>query len=137
QLTKFHQLNMVIRNVDTTYQNKVSKVQIFYRGKKFAAIIVKTKTQKMNLNNFTIKAQEIVHAAQQLAFERQSPSIETAHVMEALLNDDDGPIEYLLKKNNVAVSTVKTKDEQLLEKIAKMPDGDPAQTISRDLNTMF
>ena len=44
----------------------------------------------MNLNNFTIKAQEIVQQAQQLAFTNQSPAIETAHFLKALLNDTEG-----------------------------------------------
>ena len=55
----------------------------------------------MNLNNFTIKAQELIQAAQQLAFNHQSPSIETAHLLKAMLEDKDAPISYLLKKNNI------------------------------------
>ena len=49
----------------------------------------------MNLNNFTIKAQEIVQQAQQLAFNDQSPAIETAHLLKALLKDmaDEGLID--------------------------------------------
>jgi ATP-dependent Clp protease ATP-binding subunit ClpB len=34
----------------------------------------------MNLNNFTIKAQEMLQHAQQLAFNNQNPNIETAHL---------------------------------------------------------
>jgi len=60
----------------------------------------------MNLNNFTIKAQEIIQQAQQLAFNAQSPNIETSHLLKALLNDAEGPIGYLLKKNNVNTSFV-------------------------------
>jgi ATP-dependent Clp protease ATP-binding subunit ClpB len=35
----------------------------------------------MNLNNFTIKAAEIVQLAQQLAFNAKSASIEPAHIL--------------------------------------------------------
>ena len=59
----------------------------------------------MNLNNFTIKAQEIVQQAQQLAFNNQNPNIETAHLLKALIDDTEGPIPYLLKKNNVNLIT--------------------------------
>ena len=53
------------------------------------------KTHSMNTNNFTIKAQEILQSAQQIAFNAHSPSIETAHLLKALMNDSDGPIAYL------------------------------------------
>ena len=53
----------------------------------------------MNLNNFTIKAQEAVSQAQQEAFNNQNPNIETEHLLKALLTNEDSPIEFLLKKN--------------------------------------
>jgi ATP-dependent Clp protease ATP-binding subunit ClpB len=52
----------------------------------------------MNLNNFTIKAQELVAQSQQLAFNYQNPNIETEHILKALLDQEDSPIEFLLKK---------------------------------------
>ena len=55
----------------------------------------------MNLNNYTIKAQETIQAAQQLAFNNNDINIETNHLLKALLADKDSAIEYLLKKNNV------------------------------------
>lgn len=88
----------------------------------------------MNLNNFTIKAQEIVQQAQQLAFDGQSPYIETAHLLLALLNDADGPISYLLKKNNVNTGFVENKIKEQLNKTPKLQGGQPAQNISRDAN---
>ena len=39
----------------------------------------------MNLNNFTIKAQESIAQAQQLAFNQQNQQIETVHVHKALI----------------------------------------------------
>ncbi|MEI9933322.1 MAG: Clp protease N-terminal domain-containing protein [Ferruginibacter sp.] len=41
----------------------------------------------MNLNNFTIKAQESIAQAQQLAFNNQNPAIETEHLLKALITD--------------------------------------------------
>ncbi|MCW3123361.1 MAG: ATP-dependent chaperone ClpB [Flavipsychrobacter sp.] len=88
----------------------------------------------MNLNNFTIKAQEIVQAAQQLAFNEQSPAIETAHILKALLNDNDGPIAYLLKKNNVNISFVEQKLQEQMKRLPKLQGGEPAQNIGREAN---
>ncbi len=90
----------------------------------------------MNLNNFTIKAQEAIQAAQQLAFNNQSPSIETAHVLQALLDDADGPISYLLKKNNVNISFVENKLKEQIARLPKMQGGEPGQNVSREVNNM-
>ncbi len=86
----------------------------------------------MNLNNFTIKAQEIVQQAQQLAFNNQNPAIETAHFLRALLDDADGPVSFLLKKNNVNLNFVDTKLAELLKRLPTMQGGEPGQTLGRD-----
>jgi len=91
----------------------------------------------MNLNNFTIKAQEIVQQAQQVAFDNQNPTIETAHILQALLNDADGPISYLLKKNNINISFVENKLEELIKRMPKLQGGEPAQNIGRDANNLI
>lgn len=86
----------------------------------------------MNLNNFTIKAQEIVQQAQQLAFNNQHPAIETAHFLRALLDDTEGPVSFLLKKNNVNLNFVDTKLAELLKRLPTMQGGEPGQTLGRD-----
>ncbi|PWT72189.1 MAG: ATP-dependent chaperone ClpB [Bacteroidetes bacterium] len=88
----------------------------------------------MNLNNFTIKAAEAIQQAQQLAFNLQNPNIETEHVLKALLSQEDSPVEYLLKKNNVTINLVDSKLSEALEKLPKQSSGEPAQSISRDVN---
>ena len=88
----------------------------------------------MNLNNFTIKAQELLQQAQQVAFNNQSPSIENPHLLKALLDDKDSPIQYLLKKNNVNIAFVEKKLQEQIERIPKLQTGEPAQNISRDTN---
>jgi ATP-dependent Clp protease ATP-binding subunit ClpB len=88
----------------------------------------------MNLNNFTIKAQEAVAQSQQLAFGNQNPAIETDHLLKSLLAEEDSPVEFLLKKNNVNVPFVESKLEESIQKLPKVSGGEPAQTISRELN---
>src|SRR5579863_3081616 len=89
----------------------------------------------MNLNNFTIKAQEAIAKAQQLAFDGSNPTIDTDHLLKALLTEEDSLVEFLLKKNNVNVAFVETKLDESLQKLPKVSGGEPAQSISRDLNT--
>src|SRR5688572_15155261 len=90
----------------------------------------------MNLGNFTIKAAEAFQQAQQLAFNAQNPNIETEHLLKALIEQEDSPVEYLLKKNNVTLNLVETKLEELISKLPKT-SGDPAQQISRDANNVI
>ncbi|MBI2272949.1 MAG: ATP-dependent chaperone ClpB [Bacteroidetes bacterium] len=91
----------------------------------------------MNLNNYTIKAQETIQAAQQVAFNNGNPNIETNHLLKALLADKDSPVEFLLKRNNVNVSFTENKVDESIAKLPKIQSGEPAQNISRDLNTVF
>lgn len=88
----------------------------------------------MNLNNFTIKAQEAIARSQQLAFEASNPAIDTEHLLKALLAEEDSLVEFLLKKNNVNVGFVSSKLDEDLQKLPKVNGGDPAQSISRELN---
>ena len=90
----------------------------------------------MNLNNFTIKAQEAITQSQQQAFNNKNPNIETEHLLKALLSEDDSPIEFLLKKNNVNVNFVETKIDESINKLPKIQNGEPAQSVSRDMNSV-
>jgi ATP-dependent Clp protease ATP-binding subunit ClpB len=87
----------------------------------------------MNLNNFTIKAAEAIQQAQQLAFNSQNPNIETEHILKALLDQEDSPVEYLLKKNNVTINLVENKLDELLAKLPKT-QGEAGQSVGRDAN---
>jgi ATP-dependent Clp protease ATP-binding subunit ClpB len=91
----------------------------------------------MNPNNLTIKSQEIFQKAQQLAFNEGNPNIETEHLLKALLTDEDSPVDFLLKKNNVNVNFVETKVDESLKKLPKISSGEAAQVISRDLNNVL
>ena len=91
----------------------------------------------MNLNNYTIKAQETVGAAQQLAFNNGNPNIETNHLLKALLKDEDSSIDYLLKKNAVNTSLIQTKLDESIKRLPKANGVEPATTMGRDLNNVF
>jgi ATP-dependent Clp protease ATP-binding subunit ClpB len=88
----------------------------------------------MNFNNYTIKAQEIVQKAQQLAFDNQNPQIETVHLLKALMDDTEGSIPYLLKKNNVNIGFLDGKLQDQLKRLPKLQGGEPAQNIGKDAN---
>lgn len=60
----------------------------------------------MNLNNFTIKAQEAVQKASEITGGNQQQAIETAHLLKGLLSVDENVISYLLKKLNVNINRI-------------------------------
>jgi len=72
----------------------------------------------MNFNNFTIKAQEAVQKASEIAQGNQQQAIETAHLLKGLLTVDENVISYVLKKLNVNLNTL---NQKLDEDIAKFP----------------
>ena len=89
----------------------------------------------MNLNNFTIKAQEVVAAAQQIAYNFKHQQIDTIHLLKAMLDNENGSSIFLLKKNDVNVSHLSAKLNELLEKMGTI-SGEPAQMISQGMNSV-
>ncbi|HUP13656.1 MAG TPA: ATP-dependent Clp protease ATP-binding subunit, partial [Niastella sp.] len=49
----------------------------------------------------------------------------------------DSPTEYLLKKNTVNLQQLEQRLSQQMGKLPKMQNGDPAQTVSRDVNNVI
>ncbi|MFN0274241.1 MAG: Clp protease N-terminal domain-containing protein, partial [Chitinophagales bacterium] len=63
----------------------------------------------MNLQNFTIKSQEVIQQAQQMAMQFDHQQISNEHILKSLLGGDDEVIAYLLKKLNVNLNYVQQK----------------------------
>ncbi len=90
----------------------------------------------MNINRFTIKTQEALFSAQELAKERRNPELDVEHLLLSLLNQQDSIIVPLIQKTGVSVDTVKT---YLNKRIAEFPilDGDNDLMLSKRLNRIF
>ncbi|QNL48430.1 ATP-dependent chaperone ClpB [Olivibacter sp. SDN3] len=68
----------------------------------------------MNLNNFTIKAQEAIQKASEIAGGNQHQAIENAHLLKALLMVDENVVNHLFKKLNVNINRLNDSlDEQI------------------------
>lgn len=91
----------------------------------------------MNLSQYTIKAQEAIQAAQQLAYNNQNAAIETLHLLKTILADKDSSTEFLLKKNNLNPLLLNQKVDALLPNLPKQLTGEPATNVSRDLNSVL
>ena len=52
----------------------------------------------MNLNNFTIKSQEVIANAQMIAMNSQQQQIDTLHILKSILDIDRNVVPFLIKK---------------------------------------
>ncbi len=71
----------------------------------------------MNFNKFTIKAQEAMQAALELAASRNHQALEPVHILKALLQDEQGVSTTILKKLEVSVSKMQTRLDEILKRL--------------------
>ena len=78
----------------------------------------------MNFNNFTIKSQEAIQQAQQLAQSLGHQQIENEHILKAIFEVDENVTPFLLKKLNVNLEMLKQILDKQLESFPKVSGGD-------------
>ncbi len=78
----------------------------------------------MNFNNYTIKSQEAIQQAQELAQGFGHQQIENEHIFKALFNVDENVLPFLLKKLNVNVPMLQQILDKELESFPKVSGGD-------------
>jgi len=74
----------------------------------------------MNFNNYTIKAQEAIQKASEIATANQQQAIENAHLLKGLLLADENVVSYLLKKLNVNVTRLNDILDKQIESYPKV-----------------
>lgn len=74
----------------------------------------------MNFNNYTIKAQEAIQKASEIAVGNQQQAIEPAHILKALLTVDENVVGHLLKKLNVNINYITTEVDKQIEALPKV-----------------
>ena len=89
----------------------------------------------MNLNKFTLKSQEAIQKAQQIALEFGNQSIEPQHLLEGIFQSDENISSFLLKKSEVDATLIRERNRENIEKLPKVEGGDlyPSQSLSRIL----
>ncbi|MBI5927177.1 MAG: ATP-dependent chaperone ClpB [Aquabacterium sp.] len=80
----------------------------------------------MRLDKLTTKFQEALTEAQSLAVTRDNPYIEPAHILLAMLRQDDGP-RALLEKAGVKVPGLVTELEKQIDKLPQVQGADQVQ----------
>ncbi len=85
----------------------------------------------MNLNKFTIKSQEAIQQAQQIAKEKQHQAIEPIHLILGILQTDEQVTPYLLKKLSVNTSNVQSALERIFQTLPTVT-GNASQYLSNE-----
>ena len=86
----------------------------------------------MNMNNFTIKSQEAVQKAQQIASEMQNQSIETGHLLKGILEVDENVAPFILQKSGVNLNIFTQALDKIIASYAKVSGGN--QYLSQNTN---
>ena len=89
----------------------------------------------MNLNQFTLKSQEAIQKAQQVALEFGNQSIEPQHLLEGIFQSDENISSFLLKKSEADATLIRERNRENIEKLPKVEGGNlyPSQSLSRIL----
>jgi len=93
----------------------------------------KENTNVMNFNNYTIKSQETVRRAQELAQEYGHQQIENEHLFKALLEVDENVVPFLLKKLTINSEIVQQLVDKQLASYSKVTGVDI--TLSREASS--
>ena len=78
----------------------------------------------MNLNNYTIKSQEAIQQAQQLAQAFGHQQIENEHIFKGIFEVDENVLPFILKKLNININLLKQTLDKQIESFAKVSGGD-------------
>src|SRR5690606_24876022 len=88
----------------------------------------------MDFNQFTIKSQEAVQKAVELAVQAETPAIETAHLLKGIFDVDENVTDFLFKKLGVNKQLVAQKLDQELAKLPKVSGGNQQPHLSGATN---
>ncbi|MDX1773300.1 ATP-dependent chaperone ClpB [Oceanihabitans sediminis] len=89
----------------------------------------------MNFNNYTIKSQEAIQLAQQIAQGNGHQQIENEHIIKAIFDVDENVLPFLLKKLNVNISLLQQVLDKEIESFPKVSGGDIM--LSREAGRSF
>jgi ATP-dependent Clp protease ATP-binding subunit ClpB len=87
----------------------------------------------MNPDRFTIKSQEAIRAANQLAETRRNPQVTPEHLLSVLLEQEGGIVAPVLRKLGVSPESVRSNINPILDALPKLSNGPEAAGPSSEL----
>ncbi|MFN3405495.1 MAG: ATP-dependent chaperone ClpB [Cytophagaceae bacterium] len=79
----------------------------------------------MNFKNYTIKAQEVIQRATEVAGGNQQMGVDTGHILKAVLESDENMISFIIKKMNANRNLIESKLEEIIQSYPKVSGGSP------------
>ncbi|HRH03829.1 MAG TPA: ATP-dependent chaperone ClpB [Bacteroidia bacterium] len=79
----------------------------------------------MNLKNYTIKSQEAIQEAQNIAIANDQQAIENGHLLKGIFNVDENVTPFILKKLNVNTVNFENALDKIIETYPKVNGGNP------------
>ncbi len=89
----------------------------------------------MNFNNFTIKSQEAIQKAIQLAGSKSQQVIEPAHLLRGIINEGESVVNFIFQKLGVNSPTLMMVLDKQIESYPKVTGGEPY--LSRESNAVL
>jgi ATP-dependent Clp protease ATP-binding subunit ClpB len=90
-----------------------------------------------NLNQFTVKAQEAVQRAVELASERSQQTVEPMHLLGALLDEQEGVVRPLLDKLGVNAAQMQGIVKSEMDRLPKVEGVGAGDYLSQELRTVL
>ena len=91
----------------------------------------------MNINSLTIKAQEALQSAVNLAKERGQQAVEPMHLLSVLIAEDDSLSAFLLGRVGVNVRSLREEARKAVEAIPRVSGGNGEQYFSGDTSKVI
>ena len=79
----------------------------------------------MNLNNYTIKSQEAIQKATEIALGNEQQGIETGHLLKAIFGTDENVISFISKKLNINTPLLNNRIEEVIQSYPKVSGQQP------------
>ncbi|MFL5730795.1 MAG: ATP-dependent chaperone ClpB, partial [Cytophagaceae bacterium] len=79
----------------------------------------------MNFNNYTIKSQEVIQKAIEIAGNHQQQAVETGHILKSILVAEESMVSFLLKKLNVNRNHFELVLDDIIKGYPKVSGGSP------------
>ncbi len=91
----------------------------------------------VNFNKLTIKSQEALQNAQEIASNYSNQLIEPEHIFAALIQDPEGIVSSMIQKLGVNKDLIQTRVGELLNKLPKVSGAGSQASLSRDANEVL
>ncbi len=91
----------------------------------------------MDFNQYTIKSQEAIQKAVELATQSETPAIETSHLLKGIFGVDENVTDFLFKKLSANKQLISQKLDQELAKLPRVSGGNQQPHLSGQANQVL